>query len=89
MFGHLIGQKDMNRAAWSIRNAFRNEPVVRRNIRTACAGMVRIQESIRDELQPVLIRIRVVVGIRDDFSCRCRQSGVARVCDARRWRAPL
>jgi hypothetical protein len=79
MLGQLIREQDVQRTAWRSRDTVGNEPAVaRRQVRTADASVPAALESCTQVFQPVWIRTRIRVDIRDDLASGREQASVAR-----------
>src|SRR5262245_42937038 len=68
---------------WSARgagNAVCNESIARgRDVRAADTDVVRGHERVGNVMQPVRVRIGVVIDVRNDLAGGCSPTGVARI----------
>src|SRR5688500_15990626 len=78
MFGGFVVQQDMYRSARSVCHAL-GDPTVsgRSNIRAADAGVLSVHEGEGQVMQPVRVRSRIVVCIRNQLAGRGGQPGIS------------
>ena len=88
MLRDLVGKQYMHRAARSIGHTVRNGTVARWGpIRTSDPRMIRAPEGLDQIVQPMRIRPRVVIKIRDEFPRGLLESGIARAAEPTIFRA--
>src|SRR5687768_15321030 len=83
VLGQRVGQKHVDRSPGCVRHAIGNRAIPRwRNVGPPYADMAGGEKGVSEVLQPVLIRICVIIDVRDDLSRGLLPARVARRAQA-------